>query len=346
MTRKKKLLIIIPCATLVVLLVVSMSLLGALLFNRFSRGIVPTEEQIAARKEAGKAYDRVVIFGVDGAGGAFASMETPGFDRVFLSDDRGGSVTYEAISQYPTESAQNWGSMLHGVRCGKHGLTNEIAAARPFTDERYPSLFKLYAERHPGARMASVVDWDVVNTGIIEQDIPGLTRINVGDLLKGETAGLGWYERERAVDTAVADEAIKQIETNDPTILFLHFDCVDAAGHMWGSASSNYAEAIRHVDDQIGRIYARCEEMGLTESTLFICVSDHGHKQSGGHGRNCPIVRHTTFAVAGGRDDVISGTPDYVVTQDMASVVFYALGELQPECWDSSVPKNMFKGLD
>ena len=29
----------------------------------------------------------------------------------------------------------------------------------------------------------------------------------------------------------------------------------------------------------------------------------------------------------------------------MASVVFYALGERQPDVWDSSVPKNMFTGL-
>ena len=345
MTKKKKPLIFIPLSILSALVVVAVSLLGALFWNRFSRGVVPTEAQLAAVRAAGQTYDRVVIFGVDGAGGHFGEMDTPSFDRVFLSEERGGSVTYEATAQYPTESAQNWGSMLHGVRSGKHGLTNEIASSRPFTDERYPSLFKVYAERHPGAYMASVVDWDVVNGGIIEQGIEGLTRINVGELIREEVSGLDWYASEYAIDTAVADEAIRELRENDPVILFTHFDCVDAAGHLWGSGSTKYEEAISHVDDQIGRIFDACEEMGIADSTLFICVSDHGHKLTGGHGRNCPVVRHTTFAVAGGKGNVISGTPGYVVTQDLASVVFYALGERQPDAWDSSVPKNMFTGL-
>ena len=58
-----------------------------------------------------------------------------------------------------------------------------------------------------------------------------------------------------------------------------------------------------------------------------------------------PVVRNVTFAVAGGKGNTIKGTPGYVVTQDMASVVMYALGELQPTSWDSSVPKNMFVGV-
>ena len=45
--------------------VVTLSCLGAYVFNRFAEGYVPTDEQVAAAKEQ---YDRVVIIGVDGAG--------------------------------------------------------------------------------------------------------------------------------------------------------------------------------------------------------------------------------------------------------------------------------------
>jgi len=345
MIKKKMLRILCPVIVVIILLTVTFSLLGTLLFNRFSRGIVPTAAAVQAIQESGQTYDHVVIFGVDGAGGYFNEMDTPGFDSVFYSEAMDASVTFTAVSQFPTDSAQNWGSLLHGVRCGKHKLTNGLAGEQKYTDEKYPSLFKVYSERHPDVYMASVVDWSVINFGIIEDNIKGMVKINAGDLVSEQTQGLSWMESEKIIDAAVAEEAIRQIETQDPTILFTHFDCVDAAGHNFGTGSSEYIGAMRYVDELIGKIYQACLAHGWGENTLFICVSDHGHKYSGGHGTNDAIVRHTTFAVAGAKGNVINGTPGYTVTQDMAAVVFYALGETQYGTWDGSVPKNMFKGL-
>ena len=127
--------------------------------------------------------------------------------------------------------------------------------------------------------------------------------------------------------------------------MFTHFDCVDAVGHSLGSKSSEYKDAIKYVDALIGRIYTACVEKGWQDDTLFICISDHGHEKDGGHGNNDKIVREVTFAVAGGKGNIVNGKPAYTVTQDMASVVFYALGEVQPSIWDGSVPRNMFVGI-
>ena len=345
MKKKSALKIFIPIISFILILViVAISLLSAFVFNRFSKGIVPTDAQIQALWDNNQVYDHVIIFGVDGAGGYFGEMDTPGFDSVFNNSSIDASVTYSAFSQFPTESGFNWTSMIHGVWCGKHRIDNDTALTKKYTDTKYPSLFKVYAERHPETHMASVVDWPAINYGIIE-DIDQVEKIDAGSLVTEETEGLSWIESEKIVDKKVAELAIDQIENHNPKILFTHFDCVDAAGHIVGTGKPEYIEAMSLVDDLIGEIFDACKAKGWDQNTLFICISDHGHEYSGGHGSNHEVVRNVTFAVAGAKGNIISGSPKYVVTQDMASVVFYALGEKQYPTWDSSVPKNMFKGL-
>ena len=344
MKKKTALKIFIPIVSFVlVVAVVAISVLSCLFFNRFSRGTVPTSAQVQALWDNNRVYDHVVIFGVDGAGGYFGEMETPGFDSVFKNSYIDASVTYKAMSQFPTESGYNWTSMIHGVWCGKHKIDNETALTEKYTDTKYPSLFKIYAERHPEAYMASVADWPAINYGIIE-DLPQINKTDAGDYVSDGFAS-SWVDGEKLVDAAVAELAINEIKNNDPKILFTHFDCVDAAGHCYGTGKPEYIDAMNYVDNLIGKIFDACKEVGWDKNTLFICISDHGHKYSGGHGNNQAVVRNVTFAVAGAKGNIIPGTPKYVVTQDMAAVVFYALGEVQPSCWDGSVPKNMFKDL-
>ena len=333
--------VVTVCVAVLLCLVVVFSCLGAFVFNRYSQGTVPGDAELKALKDAGQVYEHVVIFGVDGAGGYFDKMDSPGFDSVFKNNVLDASVTYTAISQYPTISAQNWGSMIHGVRCDKHKLTNDITGREKYTDTKYPSFFKIYAERHPDAYMASVVHWSNINYGIIE-DMPQLNKIGLDDLNDG-TPIIG--ETSEDADTRVADGAINEIKTKDPKILFIHFDSVDSAGHGFGWDKPEFKSAMKHVDGLIGKVYQACKEQGWEKNTLFVCISDHGHEKWGGHGSNNYNVRNVTFAVAGGKGNVVQGRPGHVVTQDLASVVLYALGEKQPGSWESKVPYGMFKGL-
>ena len=348
---------IITVAVAVLLcLVVVFSCLSAFIFNRFSQGTVPTENDLKTLRNNGQVYEHVVIFGVDGAGGYFDKMDTPGFDSVFKNPSMPSSVTYKGLSQYPTISAQNWGSMIHGVRCQKHKLTNAIADTKKYTDTKYPSFFKVYAERHPEEMnsLYSVVHWTPINYGIIE-DMPQINKISVQEDLKeeanDENANAEDCETEKKeltseeVDDLVAERTIEIINTQNPKILFTHFDCVDSAGHGYGWDKPEFVQAMKKADECIAKIYQACVAKGWKDNTLFICISDHGHETWGGHGSNNYNVRCVTFAVAGNKGNVINGEPGHVVTQDMASVVLYALGEKQPDSWESKVPKHMFSSL-
>ena len=326
--------------------VIVFSCLGAFVFNRYSQGTLPTDKDLQKLKANGQVYEHVVIFGVDGAGGYFDLMDTPGFDSVFKSSSLASSVTYTGMSQYPTISAQNWGSMIHGVRCTKHKLTNDIASNKKYTDTKYPSFFKVYAERHPEEMESiySIVHWEPINYGIIE-DMPQINKISVTDEIGRSTGDEKKNIPSADIDDMVCDRTIEVIQTKDPKIIFTHFDCVDSAGHGYGWGKPVFVEAMTRADKCIARIYQACVEKGWKDNTLFICISDHGHETFRGHGSNNYTVRNVTFAVAGNKGNVIQGKPGHVVTQDMASVVLYALGEKQPESWESRVPRNMFSSL-
>ena len=111
---------------------------------------------------------RVVLFGIDGAGTFFEQTETPNIDRIF----KNGAVCRRALTELPSISAECWGSILHGVDCRRHGLTNWATGRRPYpADSPYPSVFRVIREHRPEAEMASFCDWNNVNFGIIEDGI-------------------------------------------------------------------------------------------------------------------------------------------------------------------------------
>ncbi|CAG8510514.1 6177_t:CDS:2 [Ambispora gerdemannii] len=73
----------------------------------------------------------------------------------------------------PTDSAQNWGSVLHSVLLDKHGLKNgDVEAGVPYDENNhYPSIYKLLADSFGDIKMASYVAWEAINTGIIELSV-------------------------------------------------------------------------------------------------------------------------------------------------------------------------------
>ncbi len=168
--------------------------------DRISQGIVPTSADLAAAN----VYDRVVIFGVDGAGGAFDKCDTPHFDEIF----KDGSINLNGMSQYPTISAPNWAAMLLGVTAQTHNITNTKAAI--FKNYgKYPSVFSICASEKPGSTFFSCVNWVPINKGIIENNIPGMTKVNGKDLSNGDSF---------ATDRAIAERVVERIKTHDDKI--------------------------------------------------------------------------------------------------------------------------------
>jgi predicted AlkP superfamily pyrophosphatase or phosphodiesterase len=69
---------------------------------------------------------------------------------------------------------------------------------------------------------------------------------------------------------------LNQPEARRPTFVTLYFSIVDSAGHEFGPESAELGDAVREIDEAIGRLAAGVEAAGLTARTNFVLVSDHG----------------------------------------------------------------------
>ena len=324
--------VFIVVAAVLVAAIVVVSCLSALIFSRYSQGVLPTDEDLAQAYK----YDHVVIFGVDGVGRFYKDATTPNFDRIFEN----GSVTYDGMSQYPTTSAHNWTSILHGVRYQKHKVNNEVAEKQTY-DGKYPSIFSILQERRPGETSISAASWAPINHGIVE-DLPSVIKLT-GDTL-AKNAGLD-DPLEEAADAMMTEELCALLQDTDPLVTYIHLGQADEYGHYYGSNAREYYDSMTVVDALIGTMYDTFIAKGYTtDNTLFIFVTDHGQQIHTGHGFNSPRERQVTVAFAG--TSVKKGTPGKIVTHDIAAIVLYALGEKQPDYFEGRVPHGIFTTLE
>ncbi len=278
----------------------------------------------APAQESFGAYKHVFIIGIDGAGGFFDRADTPAFDRIFAD----GAVSLTALAEYSTMSAQNWGSILCGVSGYTHGIRNSIAAETERTgDVENPTVFSLARKAFPEAELASFVNWEPINFGIIENDV-------------------GVLKERRETDEAVTDAICDYFYNGGaPTLFFVQLDSVDGAGHSYGCESAEYLEQIHTVDGLLGRIYDAAAANGLMEDGLFMVVSDHGHTPEGGHGGPSKTESEVTVAAVG-KTTVAGGALDGETrNRDVAAIALYALGIDRPAHMTARIPANLFQGV-
>ncbi|MCQ6559973.1 alkaline phosphatase family protein [Paenibacillus mendelii] len=269
-------------------------------------------------------YKRVVFIGIDGAGNGVKDPQANAQNIQKLMSE--GAGTYEAKAMLPTISAQNWGSILHGVIPAKHGLTNDVAAGKPYPENNlYPSYMKMLKQERPMLKQASFATWSPINKGIIE-DSAGAYKVNGGN---DETT------TQKTVDYIKA-------EGHNARNIFVHLDEVDGAGHNYGYYTPKFYEKLQNADQYVGRIVQALEDAGLMEDTLIILTADHGGKGTG-HGGNS-LEEQTVFWAAKGKS-IAAGTvlSDDVSVVDTAAVVAHALRLEIPEDWDAKIPAGLFQ---
>lgn len=279
------------------------------------------------------AYKYVAIIGVDGAGAWFSEDVAPVSYRI----GQEGASSYGTQTCSPTISAQCWGTMLLGVLPEVHRLTNEIISGRPYDPESSnPSIFRLMRNAHPDACMASFCGWNPINIGIIEDNI-GVMK-GTGSFPEIEDKAV----RYPRIDEAVAGQAAKFVEDNDnPSLLFVQLNYVDAAGHWNGYGSPAHLESITFSDGLIRSIYEAYDKKGILDDTLFIITADHGGTPDGKHGGESPEEKTVFLGIHGRTIAPGSGMADAEV-QDIPVIAAYALGLDIPENWTGKIPAGLF----
>ncbi|RGB29549.1 kinase-like domain-containing protein [Rhizophagus diaphanus] len=286
-------------------------------------------------------YKRVIVLALDGVGRFFTEVPTPAFDAFFAS----GASSLKAKAVVPTDSAQNWGSILHGVLPEKHGLKNgDVEAGVPYKeDDPYPSIYKILGNSSKDIKMASYVAWEAINTGIIELSVKTdlyapLTHENV--LWKWWLRFKHHWLKDSVYDYTVISRLVDYIrnpENKDVELLLVHLTDVDEHGHGHGYGSQPYLEQIKIMDSQVATILETIEEVGWKDDSLIVMTTDHGGIGTQ-HGGDSDVEVNVFLAVSGAGIEPNSKIESEVTNMDCAAIILKGLGKEIPEWFDAKLP--------
>jgi predicted AlkP superfamily pyrophosphatase or phosphodiesterase len=253
---------------------------------------------------------KVLLIGIDGCRpDALKQARVPHLDQLI----REGAFSDRAQTDDITDSGPCWSSMLTGVWRAKHGVRDNHFEGANY--RQYPHFFRRLKQARPQAFTASVVHWAPINTRIVAD----------ADVVVASHH-----------DSRVAEEAARLLRERDPDAVFVHFDDVDAAGHLRGFHPNvaPYRQAIERTDAHVGRLLeaVRGRRTYEREDWLILVATDHGGSARG-HGRNVPEHR-TIFLIVSGPAAVrarIDPAPNVV---DVAATALTHVGVAIDRAWD------------
>ena len=202
----------------------------------------------------GQTEKKVLIIGIDGVrSDAFIQAQTPNIDALIEN----GIYSPNALNDDITISGPGWSAILCGVWSSKHLVTGNDFTINDF--ESFPSLLRHAEEYDPNISTLSICHWDPINDYIVQNYVD--FKLNV------------------STDAEVSSQATSYISSNDPDLIFLHFDDVDHAGHSSGFNPDvpEYMNAIETTDDLISPIINAIEQRPnyANEDWLILISSDH-----------------------------------------------------------------------
>lgn len=256
---------------------------------------------------------KVVVFGIDGVRlDALAQAHTPHLDAIaadgFLAKTRIRDVN-------PTISGPCWATIATGVHADVHGIYgNELAGHR--LDEHPCFLSRAGAA---GFASYAAAGW-----------LPLLTPQQGGPIFRpddqytpprppGAKTGGDAESDQRTIDHAVAALA------EDIDIAFVYIGQVDEVGHQTGTGAE-YRKAIENADACVGQVMDAIISRATYEQEAWtmLAVTDHGHRDGGGHGGNSDLER--TAWIAGCGPGLNTGSGEGVEHCDIPRLALAPLG--------------------
>ncbi|MFV0520291.1 MAG: alkaline phosphatase family protein [Lachnospirales bacterium] len=210
-----------------------------------------------------------------------------------------GSYTNKLNSVYPTLTYVVHTTMVTGVYPNRHNIYHN-SPFQPFVKENNQEWF-WYKEaltqqtiyevaKEKGLKTASIM-WPVTGGAKFNYNLPEVRAINgENQAFKILKNGTPFYiidmelkfgkDRESYtqphLDNFSTNCTCEVIKSKKPNLTMVHLIALDDAKHKYGTKSEKIDEALRLVDNNIGKIIESTKENGLIDNTTFIVVGDHG----------------------------------------------------------------------
>ncbi|MFI6348013.1 alkaline phosphatase family protein [Streptomyces sp. NPDC050560] len=245
----------------------------------------------------------VVVIGVDGVRfDTLQAARTPHIDAIAQA---GMLSSFTVTDQAPVNSGPLWASVATGVWPAFHGVYDNSLAGHRLAS--FPDFLHALAWTDKSVRTYLAASWQPLATRMFR---PAHRLVS----LHGD--GIGYREADEAVTRDAA-----QVFRNDKVhAAFLHLGEPDSVAHRHGVGPA-YTEAVERADTRIGEIIAPLSDRTDEEWTIIV-VTDHGHRDGGGHGGRSP--GETTAWLAGAGPGLVAGPARHV---DVFPTVFAALGK-------------------
>ncbi|MEJ2211747.1 MAG: alkaline phosphatase family protein, partial [Anaerolineae bacterium] len=205
----------------------------------------------------------------------------------------GGAIYNATVTSGGTATKPGWSQILSGYDAEVTGITTN-SEYRPLA-EGYSVFEKL--EDHFGA--------DNIVTLFVSGKSEHTGGACVGEpaLHKGvpvtEDKGQPWclvkdqvdvWENDLRRNEVVGNRALELLEAHQDDLFFAFvlFREPDVIGHVAGENSDHYSRSLVELDDWLGTIMARLEELGIADRTLVYVTTDHGFDEGASRHSNAP----------------------------------------------------------
>ncbi|MEU0354385.1 HAD-IA family hydrolase [Streptomyces cyaneofuscatus] len=267
---------------------------------------------------------RVLVVGIDGVRlDTLAHVPTPHLDTVA---DSGFLAPVTVAESTPTMSGPCWATIVTGVRVTKHAVWSN-----DFTGHRlgvFPD-FTTRLARQDGRRTYVAAAWE-----------PLVTVADGGPMFRRPTrlthhapaadTPQAWED----ADEATVRDAAAVLTHEDPEASFVYLGAPDETAHHLGCGPA-YEESIAAADRRLGRLLTalRTRPTCADEAWTVLVVTDHGHRDEGGHGGASQVERTAWLACAG--PDITAGARPLrpVRHEDVAAQVYAALDRTPDSHW-------------
>ena len=258
--------------------------------------IVPLPETVEAPKAP---VSHVVQISVDALGAKYLEKfltETPAEFPNFARMKREGATTLNARTDYThTVTLPNHTSMVTGrpVETPKdwadakgHGWTDN----GNFPDPNVAA--SLHAKNPDGVAAYTASVFDVAHdAGLSTAIYSGKSKFALFTVSFGPEFGAPNARGRNKIDTAmigkdVPAEFVESLRAKAPNYAFFHFANTDYVGHAKGYLGPDYRDAVKGVDEQLGKILDLIStDEGWKNKSVVILSADHGGKPgTQGHG--------------------------------------------------------------
>jgi predicted AlkP superfamily pyrophosphatase or phosphodiesterase len=130
-----------------------------------------------------------------------------------------------------------------------------------------------------------------------------------------------FYGNENCPDSKVFKTAQEMIIRYKPDLCLIHPMGPDIAGHRYGCLSAPYADSVKKIDSMIEGVVNLMD----FKNSMLVITSDHGHRDSGGHGGSSPSEIETPLVLYG---SIIKGGiySNSVSQEDIAPTICNLMG--------------------